>query len=246
MKTTVVTSSITAWWFFLAAAMMAPCATDAAPRMANTVWFVVFNAPENCVAAAGDNGGVKCGMLDIFGAAYIASVDSGNPDPTLISPNTAAGMGVIYGAGGYSNRNGKLRVSASLWRTASDTLVSDPAVDPMGLGVGWTNRDGAEIHLVIRSHGERVWADFRSDLVQLTQFSDPYCSDPNLGHVGALSATTGNICKDIQTIAYAAGSSPKEVEMVSLASGKSLGGTRIVLRRNGDNFRVFIDTNVRL
>lgn len=212
--------------------------------MANTVWFVVFNNPENCVTGHTDDSGVNCGLDDIFGSAYNDSVENGNPDPSLISPNLAANLGVIYGGGGYSNKQGRLHVTASLWRT-DGILSSNPAVDPMGLGTGWTNRDGAEIHVVIRSHGKRKRGDFLTNVDQLTQFNDPYCTDPNLGHVGEFAK--GNICRDIQVVPFSPterGGEEDGFKMILLSSGESIPESRAVLHRNGDHFQVFIGTNV--
>lgn len=230
------------------ARLLAPpnrCTTGSTPdgvgqRMANTIWFVVFNSPENCISGNSGGGGSFCGPADIFGSAYLESVDSGSPEPSLISPNTAANVGVIYGAGAYSSKKGMLHVTASLWRTA-EKLSSDPAVDPMGLSTGWTNRNGADIHVLIRSHGRRQGADFKSNVDQIMQFNDPYCTDPNLGHVGA--SANGNVCKDIQVVPFAADDSSRERKMLSIACGTEV-DSRVISSRNKDSFQVFIETNV--
>lgn len=65
----------------LAIASQADSDTNAASE-SYTLWFVVFNQPSNCV-------GSPCGIRDVFGDDFLASIDAGSPDPSLIAPNSA-------------------------------------------------------------------------------------------------------------------------------------------------------------
>ena len=52
-----------------------------------TVWWVIFNAPENCYGSPDPD--ANCTSLDVFGAAFLESIANGSPNPALIAPNMA-------------------------------------------------------------------------------------------------------------------------------------------------------------
>jgi hypothetical protein len=136
---------------------------------ATSVWWVIFNNPDQC---AGD-----CGMPDLFDPAVAASVQSGG--------------GNMVGGSGNSTYASHLR----LGETTNDHPVvhgdfGPPAVPNPGL----TNPRGAEIHLVVRSHGPAI---------------------PGMNHamfnsfeVGCTAETSGgagegpNACSDLQFTAF--------------------------------------------
>ena len=95
-------------------------------KHAVTLWWVIFNNPEACTFNPG--GAEKCGTVDVFGQAFLDSMASGSPDPSLINPNTDAGLAVLYATGGVSNGRGKLDLVASIYRTPADglTLTGSP------------------------------------------------------------------------------------------------------------------------
>lgn len=110
-------------------------ATGQSSREALTVWWVVFNQPENCTAPA-------CDTDDIF-------VDGDPSNPLNEDQIAAADIVAAYATGKVANAEGKVNFSA--------TLEAD---EPTGtreiiFGEGSTLKDsaGAEVHLVVRTHG---------------------------------------------------------------------------------------------
>lgn len=155
-----------------------------------TLWWVIFNNPDACIAAPGT--AEQCGSVDIFGSAYLDSVANGSPDPSLIAPNLESELAVLYATGAKTNRNGRVRMAASIYRSAPGgglDLTGPNVVDPLGFGRAFENPQ-AEVHLVVRDHGRKV----RGGLItQITNFLEPYCSDPNL-----LYFAGDNLCADVQ------------------------------------------------
>lgn len=101
------------------------------PGHAHTIWFVAFNAPENCVfGMAGISG---CGVPDLF--------------RPVTEPTAVWGAGNVVGGSGKANFGGRVAVGDT---SGCDTLGRLPC------GGGLTNPDGAEIHLVPRTHGPAI------------------------------------------------------------------------------------------
>lgn len=93
-----------------------------------TVWWVIFNRPENCTA--GDNQS-RCGMGDL--------------ENNMTQPS------VMFAAGTVSNARGNASFGAHL-------PVGDTEGCQAGLpcGEGLTNPMGADINLIVRDHGPLV------------------------------------------------------------------------------------------
>jgi hypothetical protein len=101
-----------------------------------TLWWVVFNDPENCSAPG-------CGEDDIF-------VD-GDPTAGLNTDGIAAADIVAgYAAGTVASPDGHIMLSASLdvEEIGPETIVGEGAL--------LKDAAGAEIHLVARSHGPAI------------------------------------------------------------------------------------------
>jgi hypothetical protein len=98
------------------------------PRHTHTIWWVIFNDPSLCIDGAPD-GSFQCGMGDLL-------VMGGAAEGTL-----AHATGNVVGGSGKGNFGASLRVG--------DT---SGVIDG---GDGLTNPRGAEIHLVVRSHGPK-------------------------------------------------------------------------------------------
>ncbi len=207
-----------------------------APR-ALTLWWVVFNEPDNCVTNPGAI--EQCGEADVFGQPFLDSVANGTPDPTLIAPNVDAGLAVIYATGGRTTRTGAIRLVASIYRSAANeplNLAGPSLVDPMGLGRAFDRTD-AEVHLVVRDHGEVVDEDLS---VQILNFLEPYCSDPNLGwHAGK------NTCSDVQFAVFGPGESGVDAVYAFGDSSTPLRRASATLIRNGDMLQAIVETRVR-
>lgn len=95
---------------------------------AMTLWFVVFNYPNLC------DGG--CGEDEVLGVNHPAMTD------------------VLYAAGNVVGGSGKTAFGAHL--SSGDTSGSiNPGLPEPKEPVGLENPTGAEIHLVLRSHGPK-------------------------------------------------------------------------------------------
>ena len=199
-----------------------------------TLWWVIFNDPARCTANPG--GAVQCGNVDVFGAPFLQSVADGAPDPTLIAPNLDARPGVLFATGGVTTRKGRVRLVASLYRSAAgERLTLAPGADPMGLGRGLESAE-AEIHLVVRDHGRPV---FRDLLPQITQFLDPYCSDPNL-----LYFAGRNTCADEQFAVFGPDHSGAGDVFAFANPAEPVSGSRAHLVRDGDVITAVVETTL--
>ena len=100
--------------------------SDLEPGSAQTVWWIVFNNPEECVD--GCNG-----------------ADLSNPD---------VNGDVIYAAGNVVGGNGTSNFAAHLNEGDNDGSIFEGAFGFPGSGL--IDAETAEIHLVVRSHGQAI------------------------------------------------------------------------------------------
>ena len=105
------------------------------PGYAYTFWFVVFNEPEDCITPDG-MGGLMCGESDVF-------VD---PAPAVVD--------ILFGGGAIAGNDGWIRLGGHRKRNDNSGSVYAflGVADPPGLN----DPHGAEVHLVLRSHGPTV------------------------------------------------------------------------------------------
>lgn len=106
--------------------------TGLTPGNVYTLWFVVFNNPESC------EGG--CNGPDLIG-------------------NPAVNGTLAFGAGAIAAGDGSITLAGYLQEGDTSGYPDDFPIQPLpgadtGLAVG--NADGAEIHLVVRDHGQPV------------------------------------------------------------------------------------------
>ena len=102
------------------------------PGHAYTVWWVVFNNPSECVDGC---------FLDEITQAQEAAADPNDdidPPPSEVS--------VLYADGAIANRRGRATFRAEL----EELDLTGPVL----FGPGLTNAQGAEVHAVVRTHGE--------------------------------------------------------------------------------------------
>ncbi len=97
------------------------------PGAAYTVWLVIFNNPENCVNATAPP---RCGSAD-----------------TTPAGRGATGSSVVYGTGQVIRANGIGRFAAHLATGDKSGALFGP---------GLLNPAGAEVHLIVRSHGQPI------------------------------------------------------------------------------------------
>lgn len=147
--------------------------TAATPGHAVTMWYVIFNAPENCNAGT-------CGEDDIF-------VDGDPAAGFNVAQIEAARISVVYGGDGeVVNPGGRVALDGGLAEgevpTGSVPVVighpDDGALVP-GPVTGLEDAQTAEIHIVLQDHGT---AHTDSDLLeeQLSGFQtacNPKCVD---------------------------------------------------------------------
>ena len=161
---------------------------------------------------------------------------AGNPDPSLIAPNPDAKIGLFYATGGLSDDEGFIRLVASTLKT-KPVVSLEPGMDPLGLKRGF-RQQGAEIHLVVRSHGDALSDDYTP---QITNLLDPYCKDPLLGYEGA--EFNGNVCTDVQAAVFAPGTDG-EGELFYFADQAPVPNGKVQLFRRDDGLQAVIETYV--
>ena len=137
--------------------------SDLTPNEAHTIWVVIFNTPENCAGAPG-----PC----------FDPSDLGNP---AVQASIVAGSGYIVGPSGIANFEGSLNKGTP----PTDIQVNVPEGTVNGLKYPLK----AEIHLIVRRHGEP-----KSDggaVAQLTTYED-----------AVTCASEGRICADVQVSVF--------------------------------------------
>ncbi len=222
------------------AAVIATSGIDAAEASGNTephavtLWWVIFNNPDACSFNPG--GEEQCGSVDVFGADFLASVAAGAPDPTLIAPNLESELAVLYATGARTSNSGRVDLTASIYRTPAGALSFDGSsvVDPMGFGRGFENPN-AEVHLVVRDHGARVRGNL---LVQITNFLEPFCSDPNLWFYAG-----ENLCADVQFAVFGPAESGEDA-VYAFADMQPVNRASATLIRNGDVIQAVVRTTI--
>jgi hypothetical protein len=149
--------------------------TRALPGHAHTLWYVIFNSPENCSDAA-------CGDDDIF-------IDPSDHSAGFNAPRIAATRAsVVWGsAGAVANPAGRLKLDGALGagelphgpRQVVIGRAEDGALVPLGVVTGLEDPHGAVIIAVLQDHGA---AHDEPELLerQLTSFQgacNPGCED---------------------------------------------------------------------
>lgn len=111
-------------------------------RHVMTLWWVIFNNPEYCEHGEGD---LACGELDLF---------DGPDGPTGVEPSCVFGDGSIVGGNGQARFHDRLEVGEGRDSCIDFFVAAVPELD--GRDHGLTDPSGAEVHLVIRSHGPLI------------------------------------------------------------------------------------------
>ena len=168
---------------------------------AYTLWWVIFNNPGLCTTAPGED--VACGSGDLA--------------------NEDAQPAAIWAAGGVANDEGKLSMTAGLYRTADPLPNLDAEIDFKGLQRGWTSPE-AEIHLVVRSHGPVVMEN-DGYLEQISNFNDDFAG----------------CCENQQAAPYAPGEEGQKTLYI-MSDKAEIGGSKAILLRRGDLLQAVIET----
>lgn len=107
-----------------------------------TLWWVIFNHPEHCEHG---QGGLACGEGDLF---------DGPEGSTGVEPSCVFADGSIVGGNGHGRFADRLAVGEA--RNSCIDFFVDVVDGLDGTDYGLTNPAGAEVHLVVRSHGPRI------------------------------------------------------------------------------------------
>lgn len=135
--------------------------SDLEPGHAYTIWLMVFNHAENCTNPIPERG-TQCGAGDIF--------------------NPATFVSVMWGTGGVASDTGEASFAGSRHQGDLDRVV---------LGPGLMSTATAEVHLIVRDHGEYD-PDTYGD--RQTQTFNGGCGGPE-----PLDNTLPPLCTDVQT-----------------------------------------------
>jgi hypothetical protein len=104
------------------------------PGTVATIWWVIFNNPEECVVPG------NCGAADVFNPDQVQLVD----------------ISVFYAAGHVIGGSGKANYGAHI-PVGKLTVNPDQDANQLIIGDGiLKNAMGAEVHLVLRTHGPKI------------------------------------------------------------------------------------------
>lgn len=146
-----------------------------------TLWWVIFNNPEECAGEA-------CGEADLF---------DGPDGPTGVEPSCVYADGSIVGGNGHARFIDRLAVGET--RDSCIDFFVDAVPELEGEDHGLTNPNGAEVHLVVRSHGPRIPGQVAE---QRSTFAGG-CVD--LLDAGATHVLDRGECSDLQFAVFSAG-----------------------------------------
>jgi hypothetical protein len=184
-------------WSALALAIaVAPLAAESGgTKTATSVWWVVFNYPEFCATS-------PCKGPDHF--------------------NPAVGASAFNATGALVDADDRVTYVTTLYETSSDFENVAPYTS-LWAGPGLVNPQGAEFHVVVRSHGPAI-PGLEAD--QMTLFLEPGCQE--LGGP--------NVCKDVQgAIHLADGGLVSGVQRLPLVTDRSIvsGASSMLIRGDG-------------
>jgi hypothetical protein len=153
-------------------------------RHVMTLWWVIFNHPEHCAHGEGD---MSCGEGDLF---------DGPDGPTGVEPSCIYADGSLVGGNGHARFADRLVVD-EVRDSCIDFFVGlVPDLD--GEDYGLTNPEGAEVHLVVRSHGPRI----PGEVAEQRSTFDGGCED--FLDAGATHELEPGECSDLQFAVFTA------------------------------------------
>lgn len=138
-----------------------------------TLWWVVWNAPERCETAH------ACAESDLF-----------NPE---VNVAIGAGGGRVVGA------NGVLRLATSL--AEGEELTGFPTEFGIPLADGFADARHAEVHLVLRHHGEKI-PELTDEMLHTFNGGCVY-RGPIEGSEPAYGTSGPNTCRDLYFAVFA-------------------------------------------
>jgi len=158
------------------------------PRHAITVWWVIFNEPENCLMP------YQCGVDDTIGEAF-----GGNAENAKAS--------VPFATGGVVNSNGEF-TRAAMQRIGPADESANTFLDDVDFGL--LNPLTAEVHLVLRDHGPVIPGQVREQLNTFGGGCDPELNQalPEMPFWIDFEGTFPVLPGECNDIAFAANASP--------------------------------------
>lgn len=139
-------------------------AMDLDANSAYSVWWAVFNKPENCIVAQ------QCGEADLFESPGMLSPT--NVPTVMISTFYAAGF--VTGSDGVANVSAEIETGV----LPNGLFVDQGWSEPVGFGpdsnsgVLQGNGLGAEVHVVLRTHGPSIAGSVGNQITTFTGLCD--------------------------------------------------------------------------
>jgi len=165
---------------------------EIAPRVM-TIWWIFFNKPSECNFPR-ETRELECSYHD-----GVEMAETGQ---------TYADLSILYGGGGITDKEGKLTLASTFYKSNCDLNVgqygitaaqwftpdspeSDIDVSPPQLGYCPSEGEGTELHIVIRDHGPIANSNEEEVLAQLTSHFPASCK----------SEGGSNLCLDVGNLA---------------------------------------------
>jgi hypothetical protein len=181
-----------------------PAAADAGgTKTATSLWWVVFNHPELCATS-------PCKGIDRF-----------NPE---------VGASAFNASGALVNADDRVSYVTALYETSEDFASIGPSTSLWG-GPGLVDPQGAEIHIVVRSHGPAI-PGLEAD--QMTLFFESSCQE--LGGP--------NVCKDVQVAIHQPGGPMTSPVFRLPADGSVVTGASSTLIRGDGWVKLILSTRL--
>lgn len=187
-----------------------------------TLWWVIFNKPEECLKDDGDPNpeGTLCNGPDLFREEVEGAV--------------------LYGTGEVTQSNGHVTLISSLYKTPDAIRGSfDPPVevDPFDLNTGLKDPMGAEVHLVVRSHGPVIPSELEAQLTSFAGGCKVEIPQPNVPN-------EPGECADIQFAVHRSDDEDANTNVYTFVSVDQISGGASTLLRDEDSIRAIISTTV--
>lgn len=138
--------------------------SDLVPGDAYTVWWVIFNEPQNCSDSICNEDDLF--VLDENGAIVMDEFNQRVMDPeALVAPQ----ISIQYATGSLIDEDGSGDFAAAVGVGDVPGIVAGP---------GLVNPDTAEVHVVVRTHGPKVDALFTDQILTFGGGCEPADAPP--------------------------------------------------------------------
>ncbi|MDJ0707380.1 MAG: hypothetical protein QNJ46_29250 [Leptolyngbyaceae cyanobacterium MO_188.B28] len=188
-------------------------------RSVVTLWWIVFNNPDACVEDGGELSPTFC------------------DGPDLNRPEVEPA--ILYGTGQVTQRDGRVTLAAPLYRTPDsigDDFDPPDTVDPFDFNTGLKDPMGADVHLIVRSHGPVLPSELVDQLNSFNGGCRTEIPQPNIPN------RPGD-CADVNFSVHPPGSVESTSNVYTFDS-KRVSGAASRLFRNEESVRVILTTTI--